>query len=149
MRLGDFCAEAGIGKEEAGRLSESGASRFAVGGEEWVMKPRARLGIEHEVMVALMQEVIRNAGMDSYIHDRANGPDVVAYGKDGKVAIEYETGSKDLSESLAMFRSRRPAYARVIVVVKDSEAGRYREALAGDGVPVLASSDISALPAMV
>ncbi len=149
MRLGDFCAEAGIGKEEAVRLSESGASRFAVGGEEWVMKPRARLGIEHEVMVALMQEVIRNAGMDSYIHDRANGPDVVAYGKDGKVAIEYETGSKDLSESLAMFRSRRPAYARVIVVVKDSEAGRYREALAGDGVPVLASSDISALPAMV
>jgi hypothetical protein len=129
----------------AGGLLES----FYDGGREWVMQKRRSLSAEHEVMVEKIHKVIRDSGIDSYIHDRAGGPDVVAYGRDGKVAIEYETGSKALGESVLMLRSRKPEYAKVIVVVKEADIDRYTEALKGLGMQVLGSSDISALPAMI
>jgi hypothetical protein len=149
VRMQEFCSKGGKSKEGVCRAVEAGKSSFAVDGEEWIMRPRPHLSIEHEVMVAKIQEVIRTSGMDSYIHDRANGPDVVAYGKDGKVAIEYETGSKDLEESLAMFRSRKPAYSKIIVVVRESELGRYKKALEGSNAQILGASDISAIPALI
>ena len=77
-------------------VGEGTLESFYDGEREWVMQKRHSLSAEHEVMVEKLHKVIRDSGMDAYIHDRANGPDVVAYGKDGKVAIEYETGSKDL-----------------------------------------------------
>ena len=149
MRIGVFCSEAGRGEEDVHKVVETGSSLFAVDGEEWVMKPRPHLSIEHEVMVIKMREVVRNSGRESYIHDRANGPDIVAYGKDGRVAIEYETGSKDLGESLAMFSSRKPGFSKVIVVVNDRALDRYREALDGTDTPVIGASYISTLPALI
>jgi hypothetical protein len=150
MTAEQFCMKTGVKGDRLRELVSEGAlESFYDGEREWVMRKRRALSTEHEVMVIKLHEIIRNSGMDAYIYDRAGGPDVVAYGKDGKVAIEYETGSKSLRDSALMIRSRKPEFAKVIVVVKEVDLERYSEALKGLDIPVLGSSDISALPAMI
>jgi hypothetical protein len=148
MKLDRFCDDEGICREEARRLGGK-EGLFAVDGEEWVMRPRGNLTIEHEVMVTKIHEVLKASGIGSFIHDRANGPDVVAYGNAGRVAVEYETGLKEILESVAMLQSRKADYAKVLAVIRDSELERYRRTLEGSGIALLGSSQLSGLPALI
>jgi hypothetical protein len=148
IKVEDLSAKAGVKPDQVRELIGKELTSFVVDSEEWVMR-KANPGVEHEVMVSKINGILQTSGISSYIYDRANGPDIVAYGKEGKVAIEYETGSKNLEESLAMFRSRAKEYAKTIVVVREGETERYRKALEGGSASVLGASDISSLPALI
>ena len=84
------------------------------------------------MMVETIQSCLNAAGVRSYIHDRANGLDIVAFGPSGRIAIEYETGSKNLKESLEMLDRRKGHYSAVVLVVNDAHFQRYSEAWNGD-----------------
>jgi hypothetical protein len=141
IKIDDLSVKTGMKPDQIRELTGKELTSFVVDSEEWIMK-RANPGIEHEVMVSKIQAFLQASGITSYVYDRANGPDIVAYGKEGKIALEYETGSKDLDDSIGMFRSRKPAYSKVIVVVKESEVERYRNAV-GEEVVVVGSSSIA------
>ena len=149
MKLDDFCRRAGINREAASRLAEKESGLFAIGGEEWVMKPRPNLSVEHEVMVTKIQEILRASGISSFVFDRSGGPDIVAFGRAGRTAVEYETGRKEISESLAMVRSRKPEFAKTVVAVNDKKLAEYRRALEGSGAVVLGASEINGLPGLI
>ncbi len=75
-----------------------------------------RNSAEHDIMVSLIARYLTENGIRNRIYNNAYGPDVIAYGKGGKVAVEYETGSKDPKETGRMVRSRSEKYHRTIVL---------------------------------
>ncbi len=140
-----FCAKAGVDGRRLDELIVSGGlDSFDDGKERWVVKSRPNLSAEHEVMVEKLYRMVKDAGIGVYIHDRANGPDLVAYGKDGKTAIEYETGSKNLEESVGMIKGRMTEYVKVLVIVNDSSLQQYREALKGEKCSVFGALEMQA-----
>lgn len=146
IRIGDLATKAGTGVEGIRMLVGGTLDRFVDGSEEWVMK-KSVPGVEHEVMVSKIRSILQGAGIDAYIHNRANGPDLVAYFKEGKAAIEYETGTKRIEESVAMIKGRLGDYQKVIVVVNDASVWKYRDALFGFGV--LAASEVGGIASLL
>lgn len=114
----------------------------------WVSSRRSVPGLEHEVMVMKMHGLLSDSGIKNYVHDRANGPDLVAFDNRGrKVAIEYETGLKNIEESANMISGRLGEYARVIVVTRDTQ--KYSGLTVPGDIVVVPPSNLNALAAMV
>ena len=127
-----------ISPELVDLMVDSGALQsFDCFGEQWVSSKKSNPGIEHEVMVEKMHALLSGDRIKNYIYDRAGGPDIVAFTRAGKIAIEYETGTKNIDESRAMIIGRLREYARVVVVAK--YANRYAQ---------LGTERIKVIPAM-
>ncbi len=147
VTMSELCRKMGMTEQEVEvKVKDGVLEKASVLGVDWVMK-RSNPGVEHEVMVERIRKLLDEAGIMSYVHNRANGPDVVAYGKEGKTAIEYETGSKRLEESLEMLKRREKEYAKVILVVNDAHAARYREACKGTGIVAVEASRLDGMVA--
>ncbi|MDE1869332.1 MAG: ATP-binding protein, partial [Candidatus Micrarchaeota archaeon] len=93
--------------------------------ETFYMRHNKSLSIEHEVCVRKISELLTKNGVKNSIVDNSNGPDIIAYTAAGRVAIEYETGRKAISDTIKMLEKRSCEYSKIIVVVNSSAAKSY------------------------
>ncbi len=114
---------------------------YVIGKEVWVSSKNSNPGIEHEVMVNKIFEELKRCKIRSYIYDKANGPDIVAYCAKGKIAIEYESGKKNMNSTQEMVQSRSEFY-KVVVVVNDIYYEKAKLALSQTGCIMVKSSNI-------
>lgn len=82
---------------------------------------------EHDLFVNLMSKKLSNMGIMNEVYNSSYGPDIIAYSRSGRIAYEYETGSKDIEQTRKMIEYRKKAFERVVVVVDDNQEARYRE----------------------
>ena len=108
--------------------------------ERWVMR-KSNQSAEHAVMVKKIAESASSAGIWCRIYNSSNGPDLVAYYRGKKIAIEYETGRKNIRESIGMIASRNGSFAKTIVVVNDLHVDEYKKA-APEGTLVVGASEV-------
>jgi energy-coupling factor transporter ATP-binding protein EcfA2 len=134
--------DTGIGKNEG--MQEMNIAWHGAN-EHWIMKKNSSLSIEHEVMVKKIFEELDSNGIKAIIMDNSRGPDVIAYMKGKRVAIEYETGRKSISSTSAMIKKRLDEYALVVIVVNEVAADFYRNYFEGERVKVLSAFRLSDL----
>lgn len=84
-----------------------------------------RNSAEHDLYVNLISRKLRDSGIQNEIYNSSYGPDIVAYSKGERVAVEYETGRKGFEETRSMLLSRKRNYDRVIVIANDSCYEKY------------------------
>lgn len=94
---------------------------------------------EHDRAVGAISARLGALGVKHYVTS-GSGPDIVAY-KEGKVAIEYETGRKNFDETSAMIAKRGEGYARTMVFVNDLYVERYKT-LRSDFVGIIPMSEL-------
>ncbi len=70
---------------------------------------------EHDICVDIIKAHLESNGIRAEVHNKANGPDVIAYVDVVKIAMEYETGTKGAVE-LAEMLTRISGYASAVVV---------------------------------
>ncbi len=82
---------------------------------------------EHDVNVGIVSRHLISLGIRNRVYNSAYGPDIIVFYGGERIAVEYETGSKDLESSVKMIEGRAPRYKKTVVVVNDAAAGRYAE----------------------
>ncbi len=85
---------------------------------------------EHDIAVNIISRHLLSMGIRNRIYNSAYGPDIVAFSDVGRMAIEYETGSKSIESSIKMIEGRSARYAKTIVIVNDQSLKNYQERLA-------------------
>ncbi len=113
--------------------------------ETWVMKRNGAFSIEHEVWVRKIRDYIAALGVNVYIVNSANGPDVVVYSKGAKYAIEYETGRKDLKSTKQMIDKRLSQFTKIVVVVNEASYDAYKKELERPRVLVITLKELEKL----
>ena len=83
---------------------------------------------EHDIYVNLISRHLNRLGIRNIMYNSTYGPDIVAFCKGRKIAVEYETGSKDVRDTIGMVEARRSRYARVVVIVNDSYLKKFASA---------------------
>jgi energy-coupling factor transporter ATP-binding protein EcfA2 len=127
-------------------MIKSGALQsFSWLGKDWVSSRKSNPGIEHEVVVSKIQQQLSEKHIASYIYDKAGGPDIVVSTSHGHVAIEYETGTKNINESAAMIRGRLGKYISVVVIAKDPSKYEFLSTDKISVIPLAALDTISNL----
>ncbi len=118
-----------------------------VGGklEEWIMLHRNNISIEHEVLVRMISSILSSNGIHNQIIDNSNGPDILVIRNGGRLAIEYETGSKKPESTRKMIDSRISKYGKVVIVTNDSVLWHYKNMFAGRDVVVVPASDTDSI----
>ena len=91
----------------------------------WYLRPGIN-SPEHDLSVALISNAIGKSGIRNIIHNKPFGPDIIAFLDRGRIAIEYETGRKDIQKSISMLHSRLREYNKVLLIVNDGEIERYK-----------------------
>ena len=80
---------------------------------------------EHDIALKIISAHLLSRGIANRLYNNSYGPDIVAFPGGNKVAIEYETGSKDINSTARMLAERRTAYGKVITVVNDAHYAEY------------------------
>ncbi len=104
--------------------------------ERWFMRKKGNVSIEHEVCIRKLSDILSSKGITHKIVDVPSGPDIEAYRKGRKVAIEYETGKKRVYKTVDMIRRRGRAYNHIIVVVKDSSFDEFSNRIRGMAIVI-------------
>ena len=112
--------------------------------EHWVMDKNTSASIEHEVYVKKIFEVLDAAGIKATIINNSHGPDLVAYKGRARIAIEYETGRKEIGKTAKMINLRKLEYDKVIIVVNKDAYNFYKNYFELDNVQVI-SAELSSL----
>lgn len=107
--------------------------------ERWFMRRKGNVSIEHEVCVRKISDILSKRGVTHKIIDTPNGPDIEAYRKGERIAVEYETGRKRVRKTADMIRRRRERFKHVMVVVNDSYLSVFRKGI--DGAAVMPFSE--------
>jgi hypothetical protein len=89
---------------------------------------------EHDIAVNIIGRHLLSVGIRNRVYNSSYGPDIVAYSGGNRIAVEYETGSKDIESSIGMIESRKKRYSKTVVVVNDSILKNYQERL-GNVIP--------------
>jgi hypothetical protein len=113
------------GKVEGYRYENNGVKEF------WLMRRTRSVSTEHEVMVSKLSEALKSESIGCVVHNKSNGPDLIACANGLKIAIEYETGRKNIEHTRAMIESRARLYGRTVVVVNDAYVDEYRAQIPG------------------
>ncbi len=111
--------------------------------ERWFMRKKGNLGIEHEVYVRKISDLLAQNQIKHRIIDNSKGPDISAYFKGRRIAIEYETGKKHILMTLAMVKNRREVFDDVVVIVNDSYLPKYKRIL--EGFTIISSNELQTL----
>jgi hypothetical protein len=115
--------------ERVRELLEKGELRYHVVqsgkylGVWYISMPRN--SAEHDVMVHLIGRHLAENNVRNAVYNSSFGPDLVAYVKGKRMAVEYETGSKGQDDTRRMLEKRKKVYGRVLLVVNDSLRGSY------------------------
>jgi hypothetical protein len=114
-KIGEMLSEGTLKKHEIACGSYSG---------EWFIS-NSHNSAEHDIAVNIISRHLASLGISNRIYNSAYGPDIVAFHAGNAIAIEYETGSKDIEASVRMIKGRANRYAKTIVVVNDEAADAY------------------------
>jgi hypothetical protein len=146
----DKLKELGFGKEEIGKAVGCGLlERFTAELDgttiERYMISGTRPGIEHEVMVREIHNILTRSGIQNRIIDNSKGPDLEAYSNGRVIPVEYETGSKSFAETSKMFRSRVEKHGCVVVVTNRRFEDAYGRYFGSDKVMIVGVDDVGRL----
>jgi len=97
-----------------------------------------RNSAEHDVHVNLISRHLAACGTRNVIYNNSYGPDVIAFVKESRIAVEYETGLNQFEQASKMILERRQKFSGVVVVVNDSSYKRYASL---EGVRVLSATE--------
>ncbi|MDE1834862.1 MAG: ATP-binding protein [Candidatus Micrarchaeota archaeon] len=86
-----------------------------------------RNSAEHDICVSIINRHLGTWKIYNKIYNSSYGPDVIAFASGRKIAIEYETGMKNINDTKEMLNKRLLYYPMVIVVVNDRFHGVYSE----------------------
>jgi hypothetical protein len=100
-------------------------------GAAYVMRPSRNLSIEHEASLASIAEEAKKAGIELKLLSSPNNPDAEIFVRGERIGIEYETGKKNIVESVRMISMRTKKYGRVVVVANPSVLKHYKEVFSG------------------
>ncbi len=84
-----------------------------------------RNSAEHDIMLHLISKKLHSSGIPNEIYNSSYGPDIIAYEKGSRIAIEYETGKKNSEETARMLENRKKTYPKIILVANDDFHHRY------------------------
>ena len=147
IRVKDIIEEGGASasSELYSALNSGLAETFMFDGknrkELWVAR-KSNQSAEHLVMVQKLFDAISASGIECGVFNRSGTPDLVAYQKGRRIAVEYETGKKNLIESAGMIYRRSKSYDKVIVVVNDGSVQSYSKVGSANVVVISASEAI-------
>ncbi len=89
---------------------------------------------EHDIAVNIISRHLLSVGIRNRVYNSSYGPDIVAFSGRNRIAVEYETGSKDIESSISMIEGRSKRYSKTIIVVNDGVLKNYQEKL-GNVIP--------------
>ncbi|MEM0149722.1 MAG: DUF87 domain-containing protein [Candidatus Micrarchaeaceae archaeon] len=101
--------------------NERNVDSIFIGGEEWLMRHSKSLSIEHEASIKIISEKLGSCNIRNTINRAAHGPDIIA---EGGIAIEYETGLKNIGSTKRMLEGRK-SYKGLVVIVNDAHFSEY------------------------
>ena len=111
--------------------------------ERWLMERNSSASIEHETYVVKIAEELDKRNISYAIIDTCSGPDISAYVDGKEVAIEYETGKKNLFDTMGMLSRRLKQYRKVVVVVNDAYYDIYQRGVSKSSIEIFPASEIS------
>lgn len=129
-KLHGFGFEDNVIEERIAELSRKGrVSSYSISNEInpkgiWYISMR-RNSAEHDIFVNIICRRMNECGIRGVVYNNSYGPDVIAYIKGRRFAIEYETGSKEIERVRQMVEYRKKGYERVVMIVNDSFYERY------------------------
>ncbi len=97
--------------------------------EEWLMLHNNSLSIEHEVYIEKIHKELNENGIKNFIIDNRNGPDIIAYINGKKIAIEYETGKKNILDTYEMIKKRDNKFDFIIMFINKNAFASYKNFL--------------------
>jgi energy-coupling factor transporter ATP-binding protein EcfA2 len=109
--------------------------------ELWIRRQNKSVSIEHEVLLIKILKSLR-AGEISCHMNLGGGPDIIAYLGKERIAIEYETGKKNIEKTSIMLKERQKLFRKTIVIVNNDAYKFYKEYFGGENMIVLSSNDI-------
>lgn len=80
---------------------------------------------EHDICVRLISRYLSMNKIKNEVYNKAYGPDVIAYHKYERIALEYETGTKAPEQLSRMLEQRKRAFNKIIVVISDAHYDKY------------------------
>ncbi len=80
---------------------------------------------EHDIAIGIISRRLSSLGIKNRVYNNAFGPDIIAFYRGRRIAVEYETGSKNADDSAAMIQNRKKMYDSVIVVANDRAFDKY------------------------
>ncbi len=99
-----------------------------------------RNSAEHDVSVFIASKILSSCGINNVIYNSSYGPDIIAYSKGTKIAVEYETGKNDISSARRMLSSREAKYNKIMVIVNDFHYKEYKNEF-GNSCEVIRASE--------
>ncbi|MGC8662505.1 MAG: ATP-binding protein [Candidatus Micrarchaeia archaeon] len=80
---------------------------------------------EHDICVELISRHLEKLGIGNRIYNTSYGPDIVARMGNRRVAVEYESGKKNIGDFMKMLDYRKKYFSRILVITNDSVKERY------------------------
>jgi adenylate kinase family enzyme len=87
----------------------------------------AQNSAEHDIYVNLISRHLKRLNIHNLIYNTSYSPDLVAFYKGKIIAIEYETGLKNINDTKRMLEGRRKRYASVITLINDNYAKSFND----------------------
>ncbi len=84
-----------------------------------------RNSAEHDICVGIISRHLSKIGVHNKIYNSSYGPDVIAFSNKQRIALEYETGLKNINETKLMIDKRLQYYPKVITIVNDNSYVQY------------------------
>ncbi len=97
-----------------------------------------RNSAEHDIMVNVINSKLKETGIRSVVYNSSYGPDIMAFAGGRRIAIEYETGLKNIEKTKSMLEYRKGRYDRVVTIVNDKYCASYVAA----GIDCISVSDL-------
>ncbi|MEM0201052.1 MAG: ATP-binding protein [Candidatus Micrarchaeaceae archaeon] len=82
---------------------------------------------EHDITIHIIKKHLEKLEFKPLIYNKAYGPDLSLETSNKKIAIEYETGLKNLNESIKMFEERLKLFDDVIVICNEKKLLVYNQ----------------------
>ncbi|HVA82943.1 MAG TPA: hypothetical protein VNF06_02150, partial [Candidatus Aquilonibacter sp.] len=80
---------------------------------------------EHDICVNLISRHLGSLGINSVVYNSSYGPDVIAFSKGKRIALEYETGMNHLDQATKMIEERKAKFAGVVVIANEHAVDKY------------------------
>ncbi|MDE1869627.1 MAG: DUF87 domain-containing protein [Candidatus Micrarchaeota archaeon] len=93
---------------------------------------------EHDICVNLIHRHLASLGINSVVYNSSYGPDVIAFVKGKRIALEYETGLNHLEQATKMIEGRKSKFAGVVVIASESSLRRYSKI---EGINLISAAD--------
>lgn len=87
--------------------------------EEWIMLHNNSISIEHELFIKKIHENLIKENIKNSINNNQSGPDLIIYQNNKKIAIEYETGKKNIFDTYKMIEKREQTFDSIIMFVNN------------------------------